>query len=488
MPYRILFVTSEAEPLMKTGGLADVSANLPRALARLGHDVRILMPAYGDALARAHDARPVRAYRPGGLLPPTRLYRARPGRGDVPVYLLDAEGFSNREGNPYHDPGGTDYPDNALRFGTFCRGAAAVADDAVGLRWRPHVVHCNDWQTALAPVWMMLRRVPAANVFTVHNLRYQGLFPRATLESLGLPGWLWHYQALEFRQELSFIKGGLVFADRLSTVSPRYATEIQTPEQGEGLEGLLQARAGALTGILNGIDAEVWDPARDAWLEHPYGRDDLAGKRAGRTALQRELHLGESPEQALAGIVSRLVPQKGIDLVLAALPRLMQLPLQIAVLGTGMPELERELQAAARRYPGRLAVRVGYDEGLAHRIEAGADMFLMPSRYEPCGLNQLYSLRYGTVPVVRRTGGLADSVCDASADTLAEGSATGITFGEASAEALVEAVTRAVQLFGNRQVWRQLMRTGMQRDFSWNRSAGAYVDLYRAALEHRQRW
>ncbi|HYW02334.1 MAG TPA: glycogen synthase GlgA [Gammaproteobacteria bacterium] len=485
---RILFVTSEAEPLMKTGGLADVSAHLPAALAGLGHDVRILMPAYADTLDRAPAARPVPRYRPPVDLPETALQRCRmPGSG-VPVHLLDGPGFADRRGNPYHDAEGTDYPDNAARFNALSRVAAAIADDAAGLRWRPHVVHCNDWQTGLTPVWMMLHRVPAAILFTVHNLQYQGLFPSETLAALGLPAWLWHYRALEFRGLFSFIKGGLVFAERLSTVSPGYAREIRTAAHGEGLQGLLDDRGEALTGILNGIDTETWNPQTDPCLARTYGPDHLDDKRANRQALQQETGLDSAADCALAGMVTRLVPQKGIDLLVAALPRLMEQPLQLVLLGSGMPALERDLRAVAARYPGRIALRLGYDDGLAHRIEAGADMFLMPSRFEPCGLNQMYSLRYGTVPVVRRTGGLADSVTDATPEALREDRATGIVFDEPSPEALVEAVARAIGLYRNRDLWHRIMRAGMEKDFSWTRSAAAYADLYADAIASRKAW
>ncbi|HYW93491.1 MAG TPA: glycogen synthase GlgA [Gammaproteobacteria bacterium] len=485
---RILFVTSEAEPLMKTGGLADVSAQLPAALAGLGHDVRILMPAYADTLDRAPAPRAVARYRPPAKPPGTALQRCRMPDSGVPAYLLEAAGFGDRPGNPYHDAEGTDYPDNAARFSALSRVAAAVADDAAGLRWRPHVVHCNDWQTGLTPVWMMLHRVPAATVFTIHNLQYQGLFPPATLAELDLPAWLWHYQALEFRGMLSFIKGGLVFADRLSTVSPGYAREIRTAAHGQGLEGLLADRAGDLSGILNGIDTGVWNPETDPRLARNYGPDRLDGKQANRRALQQETGLDTAADCAVAGMVTRLVPQKGIDLLLAALPRLMEQPLQLVLLGSGLPALKRDLRALAERYPGRIALRLGYDDDLAHRIEAGADMFLMPSRFEPCGLNQMYSLRYGTVPLVRRTGGLADSVVDATPEALREDRATGIVFDEASPEALIDAVARAIELYRNRDLWYRIMRAGMARDFGWNRSAAAYADLYADAIEARRRW
>jgi starch synthase len=485
---KILFVSSEVHPFIKTGGLADVSASLPHALAELGHDVRILMPGYADALARAQDADPETAWTSPLAGPPTRLLRTRLPESEVPVWLLESAGFSDRPGNPYLGSDGHAHPDNAERFDLLARAATAIAGDSGGLDWRPDVVHCNDWQTGLVPVRMLQYRVPGATVFTVHNLAYQGLFPYPTFEALDLPAWMWAMDALEFHDHLSFMKGGAVFADRLTTVSPTYAEEIQTPAHGWGLEGLFAQRADALVGILNGIDRRYWDPTRDPYLDARFGPDDLRGKAVSKRRLQAELGLPEAAEAPLAVVISRLADQKGIDLIVNALPDLLATGMQLAVLGSGDRSYERTLTAMGKRHPEQLAVRIGFDEALAHRMEAGGDLFLMPSRFEPCGLNQLYSLAYGTVPVVRAVGGLADSVVDATPEALAEGSATGIGYAGDTPAALVAAVQRALDLFGHPEAWRQIQRTGMQQDFSWERSAARYGEVYQAALADRARF
>lgn len=477
---RILFAASEAVPWAKTGGLAEVANGLPRALAALGHDVRLLTPAYADTLANHSGLKPVRGFRPplagAGLL-------AAPTDADgLRTWLLTLPGISDRPGNPYQDDHGAEWRDNWRRFGELSRLAALLAGGRAGMRWRADILHCNDWQTGLAPVFCMLERIPAATVFTVHNLHYRGLFPAECMTPLGLPPWLWHHRALEFHGRLAFIKGGLVFADELTTVSPTYAEEIRTSEHGHGLDGLLRERRACLTGILNGIDDVCWDPARDKHLPARYDRDDLSGKAVCKTALQRELGLEGGGAAPLLGLVSRLVTQKGIDLILTALPGLLERGCQLAVLGRGDTALEAGLRRAAAAHPGRVGLRLDFDEGLAHRIEAGADLFLMPSRFEPCGLNQMYSQRYGTPPVVHRSGGLADSVTDATPAALAGGNATGFVFAPVSAPALLSAVDRALALFREPHGWRRLQRAGMARDFGWRRGAEAYLDVYGRAL------
>jgi starch synthase len=322
-------------------------------------------------------------------------------------------------------------------------------------------------------------------VFTIHNLAYQGLFSYDTFQSLSLPESFWSLDALEFHGELSFIKGGIAFADRITTVSPTYAREIQTPEHGYGLDGLLRHRAAQLSGILNGIDERTWNPARDPHLVSPYSSRRLAHKAPNKAALQKEFDLPVDADVTMLGLVSRLVHQKGIDLILAALPELLGLPIQFVAIGSGEPEYERALRAEAVRSPGRVAVLAGYDEAVAHRIQAGADVFLMPSRFEPCGLSQLYSLRYGAVPLVRRVGGLADTVTDATPDALAAGTATGIVFDAATPAALVQAVKRALALRQNARLWKQMQLAGMRQDFSWRHSASEYLRLYDAALRIR---
>jgi starch synthase len=356
-----------------------------------------------------------------------------------------------------------------------------LALDQAGLDWRPDVMHCNDWQTGLVPALLAMETHRPATIFTIHNLAYQGLFDWKTFEDLELPYELWSMHALEFYGEMSFIKGGLSFADRINTVSPTYAQEIRTPEFGCGLEGLLNQRVAHLSGILNGVEYDDWNPETDRLIPAQFSSTDPAGKADDKRALQARFGLEERVELPMLGMVGRLVEQKGIDLLLAILDRLMELPLQVVILGSGQHAFEQALSGAAKNYPN-LGVEIGYDEALAHLIEAGADLFLMPSRFEPCGLNQMYSLRYGTLPVVRRTGGLADTVVDADADALADGSASGFVFDEATPADLLDAIERALELHADAHAWRRVMSTAMRQDFSWQRSADAYLALYRDAL------
>ena len=479
-PLRVLYAASEAHPLVKTGGLADVAGALPRALRNLGHDLRLVLPAYPAALERAAALRTAAAFQVDGR--PLRLLEGRLPGTRVHLYLVDCPALFHRPGHPYLDAGGRPWPDNAERFYVFARAVAELACDRLGRRWRPHVVHCNDWQTGLVPALLALEPVPPAVVFTVHNLAYQGLFPHATFTALGLPDAWWSYRALEFHGQLSFIKGGLVFAHRINTVSPTYAREIMTPALGCGLDGLLRHRADRVSGILNGIDTGVWNPARDPHLAARFHVRRLAPRADNRRALQRRLGLDPDDEAVLAGHVGRLVEQKGADIILDALPRLLALGMQVAVLGSGEAALEQALREAARTWPGRVAVHLGHDEALAHLMEGGADLFLMPSRFEPCGLNQLYSLRYGAVPVVHRVGGLADTVTDAGPAALAAGEATGFVFDAPEPGALAAAVERAVALRRDARAWTRLQQAGMRQDHSWRRRAGEYLALYRRAL------
>ncbi len=478
----MLFVTSEAYPLVKTGGLADVSASLPRALQSLGHQVTLLMPAYREALAAAGPLGvKLAATRDVGGQHVRLLQTRLPGSRNK-VWLLDCPALFDRPGNPYHDADGHAWADNAERFMLLCRVGALLAEDAFDLGWRPEVVHCNDWQSALVPLLLHARRPRPALVFTIHNLAYQGLFSREDFERLGIAPHYWHPDALEFHGSFSFIKGGIVFADRVTTVSPSYAREIQTEEFGHGLDGLLRHRAPVLSGILNGIDTTAWNPSRDPALALNYGTATLARKRQNKIALQAEMGLDTDPSVPLCAFIGRLAQQKGIDLLLGALPELLAYPAQAVMLGSGDAAYETALAALADAHPGRIALRIGYDEALAHRIEAGADIFLMPSRFEPCGLNQMYSLRYGTVPVVHHVGGLADTVVDATPEALADASANGFSFRGADAGALVAAARRALASRADTMLWTRLQLTGMRRDFSWRHSARAYEQLYRDAL------
>ncbi|MGE5170819.1 MAG: glycogen synthase GlgA [Rudaea sp.] len=474
----MLFATAEAAPLIKTGGLGDVSGALPLALHRIGVDVRVLLPGYPvvlDALrVRSQDAHMLTALPHAG---PTRIVAATLPNG-VPAIVADHARLFERPGGPYQDPGGTDWADNALRFGLFSKAAATLAGEANPLGWQPDIVHCNDWHTGLAPVYLRAARRACQSVLTIHNLAYQGLFPPAWMERLQLPPVLFTPQGIEFHGALSFLKAGLVFADAITAVSPTYAREIQSAPLGFGLEGVLHARRAALFGVLNGIDTDEWNPAQDPRIDACYDATNPAAKAANRRALRTRLGLDDVPTMPLFGVVSRLVEQKGIDLVADVAPRLVALPAQLAVLGTGDAVLERRFMSLAAAYPGRMAVRIGFDEALAHQVEAGADAFLMPSRFEPCGMNQMYSQRYGTPPIVRRTGGLADTVVDCTPGTLADGTASGFVFEEASPEALFAAIERAVAAFGDPGAWQALQRNGMARDFGWARAAARYAELY----------
>jgi len=476
---KILFVASEAYPLMKTGGLGDVCGSLPPALNALGADVRLLLPAYHDAVQRAGKLKPVAQLAIAPLVAPVRLLEGTLPGTRVKLWLVDFPPAFDRPGNPYLNAYGHPWHDNAARFALLARAAVAVAQGAAGLRWRPDIVHCHDWQTGLVPALLSSGPKRQPTVFTVHNLAYQGLFGYDTFAALGLPPALWTHEGLEFHGQLSFIKGGLAYADLLTTVSPTYAREIQTEANGLGLDGLLRHRAKALHGVLNGIDTREWDPAHDPNLARPYSRTRIAGKVENKRALQRAYRLPEKADAPLLGLVGRLVEQKGIDLVLDALPALARLGIQLVTLGTGEARFEQALRDAGARYAEWLSVRIGYDEALAHRVQAGADMFLMPSRFEPCGLSQLHSLRYGTVPIVRRVGGLADTVQDATRARLAKRRATGIAFDGDRAQDLVTAVERAFALYRQPRAWKALQTTGMRQDFSWRHSAEAYLALYR---------
>ena len=475
---KLLFVTSEAHPLIKTGGLGDVCASLPQVLAARGEDVRVLMPAYHDAVQRAGRLHRIAQLTVAPLAQPVTLLETRLPGTRVALWLVDFPPAYDRPGNPYLNVHGHPWHDNAARFALLARVAAMIALGDSGLAWRPDLIHAHDWQGGLVPALLAAAPQRPATVFTIHNLAYQGLYPYDTFQALGLPEALWSTNGVEFHGQLSFIKAGIVFADRVTTVSPNYAREIQTPEFGHGLDGLLRHRRAALSGILNGIDHRVWNPARDPFLAAPYSRQRCAGKAACKTALQEEFGLDIDAGLPIAGMVSRLVEQKGVDLLIDVLPALLERPLQIVVLGTGDARHEQALRALARANPRRLAVLIGYDEAVAHRIIAGADLFLMPSRFEPCGLTQLYSLRYGTVPLVHRVGGLVDTVIDATQDTLADGSATGIGFDGTRPEALVAAIDRALGLYGDRHLWATLMRAGMRQDFTWRQSAEEYQRLY----------
>jgi starch synthase len=480
----ILFATPECAPYVKTGGLGDVSAALPATLAAQGHDVRVLLPAYRGMKVSGEIGDGV-DLPPHGPWPAAQLVPVRV-EGGVTLLLLACPPLYQRGGGPYVDAGGRDYHDNALRFGLLARVAALLGTPQSPCPgWRADVVHANDWPTALAPLYLARARAlapdepVAASVLTIHNLAFQGVFPMETADLLGIPDFWRGMEGVEFWGQLSMLKAGLQFADAVTTVSPRYAREIQTEAFGVGLDGVLRARAARLHGILNGIDTRIWDPAVDKLLPHRYAAADLQGKAKCKAALQLRAGLDPGRTGMLFGIVSRLTAQKGIDLVLAQLPRLLAGGHQLVVLGQGEPALQQALQAAARRHPDQVSVQFGFDEGLAHLIEAGADAFLMPSRFEPCGLNQMYSQAYGTPPIVGPVGGLVDSVTDATQDP-AHG--TGFVMAAADAAALHDALDRAEAAWRAPARWRQLQANGMARAFGWGESAARYVEVYQEAL------
>ena len=479
---KILFVTSEAYPLVKTGGLGDVAGSLPAALKAQRQDIRIIMPAYRDAMRKAEKLG-FASFQMEGVPETVRLLEGRLLSTNVRLLLVDSPAHFDRPGGPYVDPDGHDWADNAERFAIFARVAVAVALNKAGLKWQPDIVHCNDWQSGLVPALLAQYPNRPATIFTIHNLAYHGYFDSSKFQTLKLPHYLWGIDALEFHGGLSFIKGGLVFADMINTVSPTYAAEIRTPQFGHGLDGLLNHRADRLVGILNGVDYKQWNPAEDPHIRHPYDAHKLTGKAKNKRQLQKEFGLPQREDAPLLGLVGRLVEQKGIDLVLSIIPQLVQQDAQLVVLGTGDKRYQTELQQAAKLYPEQIAAHIGFSETVAHQIEAGADMFLMPSRFEPCGLNQIYSLRYGTAPIVRRTGGLADTVVDANDTNIEQKTATGFQFEHATQDGLWQAIERAISIYRNQpKIWQQIVITGMRHDFSWKQSAKHYLELYQQAL------
>ena len=478
----ILFASAEAHPLIKTGGLADVAGSLPCAIRRLRHDIRVIIPAYQTVLKQVEKFTLVAHLDLEGVKQPVRIFCGRLPGSTVAIYLVDSPEHFDRPGNPYTMQQGAAWPDNAERFTVFCRAIEALALDAAGLDWQPDLIHCNDWQTALVPPLLDQHTVRPATVFTIHNLAYQGLFDWKAFQKLNLPADFWSMEAMEFHNQFSFIKGGLVFADWISTVSPTYAEEIQTSQYGYGLEGLISHRSDNLSGIVNGVDYSVWNPGCDLDIPVQFNARSLIHKLENKQALQEHFGLPVDETIPVLAVISRLVEQKGIDLILDIVPELVKQQAQLIVLGSGDKKLEAGIRDAVTAYPQQVAAHIGYDEALSHHIEAGADIFLMPSRFEPCGLNQIYSQRYGTVPIVRYTGGLADTVTNTTADTLEAKTATGFSFQEATATALIKAIKRALEHYRQPAIWQQLVCTGMKQDFSWKHSAKLYIALYETVL------
>ncbi len=478
---KALFCVSEAAPFAKTGGLADVAAALPAALRGKGVDVRVMMPLY-RGIAR-DGLEPVQRTRSviGGTEVEGAIWLGAFPNG-TPVYLLDASPLYDRGG--LYGEGGSDYPDNLARFVFFCQSALALMHDS----WQPDLVHCHDWHAALIPAYLRMHRSPLPTLFTVHNLAHQGIFPADQFHLTSLPTEAFTSDGVEFFGKLNVMKAGLVSSHVLSTVSETYAWEIQTEEFGMGLDGLLRARSADLFGVLNGVDYSQWDPSVDPFIPARYTVDDLTGKLRCKTSLQQEMGLPTNAYAPLVGAVARLVAQKGFDLVATALDAIAAMGAQIVLLGTGDPAYEVAFREAVFRMPHQVRAFIGFNEGLAHRIEAGADIFLMPSRFEPSGLNQLYSLRYGTVPVVRRTGGLADSIVDVTPENLHLGRANGFMFDVYHTEALVATVGRAIAAHRDPSLWRWLQQVGMRADFSWDRAADRYLGLYATTIERASKW
>jgi starch synthase len=478
---KILFVSSEGLPYSKTGGLADVVEALPRALVEMGHEVAVLLPRYHGNKVTSVIIFSVTTPLGDTLHFPT-LAEGQAVEG-VRYFFVDDPAYFDRE-QLYGDKTG-DYPDNAERFAEFSRAAIEFTKRV----WLPDVIHCHDWQSALVPVLLrtqhatdpVVRSLPV--VFTIHNIGYQGLFPQTVMRKIGLPDSLFTMDALEYYGKVNFLKGGLVFADYLTTVSRRYAKEIQTPEYGMGLEGVIRNRSDRLVGILNGVDYSVWSPEADTFIKQNYSAHNLDAKKDCKKNLLEAFKLpAENMERPLIGVISRFADQKGFDLIAEEAGDFTKENLALVALGTGQPEYEKLFKQLAEKFPARVGVKIGFDNALAHKIEAGADMFLMPSHYEPCGLNQIYSLRYGTIPIVRATGGLDDTIQNFDPKTM---QGTGFKFEEYTGKGLLQCVRAALKTFRDPKAWRTLQTNGMAKDFSWKTSAAAYVTLYEAAKRTR---
>ena len=480
---RVLHVASEIFPLAKTGGLADVVAALPAALSELDIDTRMLIPGYPQAIERVTNPREIAQYH--GLIGcgDVRLLSARVPPIGLPVWLVDCPTLYGREGGIYQNEQGDNWHDNALRFALLNHVAALVAEGSVDARWRPDIVHAHDWHAGLVPLLLATRPGPRPpSILTIHNLAYQGVFAAEEFATLALPDAPSVHSALEFYGRLSFLKAGIGWADALTTVSPSYSREILTPEYGCGLDGLLRQRAARLTGIMNGADYGVWDPGSDIHLGLTYTSRRISPKRRCKTDVQTEMGLEASADTPLIALMSRLAHQKMPDVVLDALPALLTEGIQFALVADGDAGYANRFRELAAHYPGQVSVRIGYEEALAHRLLAGADMLLHPSRYEPCGLTPIYAMRYGTLPIVRRCGGLADSVVDADLECIKSGTATGFSFNDATVDALIECVQRAISLHRQPIAWRKIRSCAMRQDFGWGRSAQAYAELYRSLV------
>ena len=481
----VLFVTSEAFPLIKTGGLADVSGALPKAIKSLSSfkgDIKILLPAYTGVLEKLQSAQHVANIK--ALGEHCELYIGKMPDSDVEVIAIQNSALYEREGSPYNDMNGIDWPDNALRFGVLSRIASLLSAPNSPLNWQPDLIHCNDWQTGLTPIYTKLvDKTSTKTLFSIHNMAYQGNFDSSTMSQLELPPAYFNINGYEFYHQISFMKAGLYYADHLSTVSPTYAKEIQTADYGFGMHGLLRTRQDKLTGILNGIDTQDWNPETDRYLNAHYSTSNMAGKKTIKKDLQKTFGLTIDADAPLLGIVSRFAYQKGLDLLPQIIPTLVTEGCQIAILGSGEKSLEESFNGLQNSYPNQIGVKIGYNETLSHHIMAGADIFIMPSRFEPCGLNQLYGLTYGTPPIVSATGGLADSVVDSNAITINNNTATGFVIKNVTQVSLLVAIRRAIDLWKDKKTWCKIQKNGMKTDVSWASSAISYLELYKKTLE-----
>lgn len=477
---KVLMAASECAPLIKTGGLADVVGALPSALSGHGIDCRILLPAYPSLQPLLSEGRQVAQFDdlPGGY-GQLVLVSAQ----GLDLLLLDAPQLFDRPGLPYTDPDGVDWADNHLRFGALAQAAARVGLDGVD-GWQPDIVHAHDWQAAVTPVYLRQSGQAAPkSVLTIHNIAFQGRFGPHVLSELGLRGDWFHPEALEFHGDLGFLKGGLIFADRITTVSPTYAREILTPQYGMGLEGVLQSRTDKLSGILNGIDTSTWDPSGDPALARSYNARSLGRKHDNRTAIAERVGLDFDASGPLFCVISRLTKQKGLDALADAVPHIVENGGQLAVLGSGEPALEQAFVEASQRFAGSVGAVIGYDEAFSHLLQGGSDAILIPSRFEPCGLTQLYGLRYGTLPVVARTGGLADTVIDANIAALNAECATGFVFGEVSKSGIEAVLDRVFDCFDDQKTWQMMQRAAMRQAVGWDQSALDYTQLYQSLNE-----
>lgn len=477
---KVLFASSEVYPFIKTGGLADVSQSLPVALHELNVDIRVIMPLYGST--RLLDKGRTLAMFKVNDDEVTIIETSYPG-AELPLLLVDCPRLFAREGSPYVDTDGNSWEDNAQRFALFCKVIAMVACNQANLMWQPDVIHCNDWQTGLALPMIRQHGISAGLVFTIHNIAYQGLFSYEDYEKLGLPPEWWSIDMLEFYGQMSFMKAGIVSANQVNTVSEKFAEEIKTPDYGFMMDGLLRSVSHKLCGIVNGVDLQIWSPENDKYLIRNYGKNNLKLKSDNKRDIQKYFNFNIDNNVPLLVSISRLAEQKGIDLIIDVVSRLVNMDLQIIILGSGEKNLEEKLQKIAIVNSNKMSVVLGYDEKLAHQLTAGADIFLMPSRFEPCGLNQMYSQLYGTVPIVRETGGLADTVI--SYDALADNSdqATGFVFSQSDVKSFYKTIEHALVLFTKKHIWKKLQLNGMNRDFSWKASAKKYLSMYKASLQ-----